>query len=745
MDQLKQAFSVLKKHHFWLLCILIVVLYVGTWFMSTSSMTKATEARTGVISSAFSSGDRIAQIQNHPNPASAEMMESLNRAEAEQVRLAWERRFREQEDVLVWPQELLPDFIAAVEPLKPIEAKVEFPTPPQQELKMEFRNRYRDYIRKELPKLAEIIGAEWRVAAESSGSGTGMPGMGMPGMGMPGMGMPGMGMPGMGMPGMGAPGGSSGYPGMGSSGGGSGLGTGSRRGSGGYPGMSSPLGGGPMAGGAGGVFGSDLLTAEGKPIVVEWSSANQAALQASSMNWTSPTTLQVLYAQEDLWVLRALMLIIKATNGDADAQYNAAVKEIESINLGPSAPGFKFVGRVSVGGAGQGSMAGMYGMPGGMPGGMMPGGMMPGGMMPGGAGSTPPGGAVAPGASAAPGGASGAGSSSAPGGGSSSSMPYGPMSGMGGLGGGQAFDPAEGRYVDDKNEPLTAERLRSAIKSEQPADAFLAVAKRMPMRMRVRMNVLKLPLFLCEFSESNLPVEIRQVRINAPAGMGSGGSSGYGGGGMPSMPMPGGGGGPPGGAAMPGLGGGGMATGGPMLPGMGGGGMLSGGMGGGMSASGMGGPGGPGGMRSGRGQMGATNTESPYDATVEIYGLIYIYNPVDASKLGIETDADGTADGTDNETNGAGASEAGTGSATAAPGAKVDDDAALDSGLAPDNGADPATPAAITAPSAEGTATPAVPAEPTPPANGTPANGTPANGTASPAPPPALGENNGGS
>ena len=74
MDQLKNAFSALKKHFFWILCLLILGLYIGTWFMSTSSMTKATEARVATISSAFSTGDRIAKIQNHPNPASAEMM-----------------------------------------------------------------------------------------------------------------------------------------------------------------------------------------------------------------------------------------------------------------------------------------------------------------------------------------------------------------------------------------------------------------------------------------------------------------------------------------------------------------------------------------------------------------------------------------------------------------------------------------------------------------------------------------------
>ena len=127
------------------------------------------------------------------------------------------------------------------------------------------------------------------------------------------------------------------------------------------------------------------------------------------------------------------------------------------------------------------------------------------------------------------GGSTGAASPSS-GGGSSSMSPYASM-------GGGDVDPAGGRYVDDKNEPLAGDRLRTAIKSDQPADAFLAVAKRMPMRMRVRMNVLKLPLLLCEFSQSNLPVEVRQVRINTSAGGGMTGSSGTRGfgGGPPTM------------------------------------------------------------------------------------------------------------------------------------------------------------------------------------------------------------------
>ena len=61
--------------------------------------------------------------------------------------------------------------------------------------------------------------------------------------------------------------------------------------------------------------------------------------------------------------------------------------------------------------------------------------------------------------------------------------------------------------------------------------------------------------------------------------------------------------------------------------GMGTGGLL-GSMGGG-GAPGLGGSGSGGGANN----MGSLNAESPYDATVDIYGIIYIYNPVDPAKL----------------------------------------------------------------------------------------------------------------
>ena len=59
MDQLKKIFAVLRKYHFWILCFVILGLYLGTWFMATSSMTKETDARVSKITTAFSTGTQI--------------------------------------------------------------------------------------------------------------------------------------------------------------------------------------------------------------------------------------------------------------------------------------------------------------------------------------------------------------------------------------------------------------------------------------------------------------------------------------------------------------------------------------------------------------------------------------------------------------------------------------------------------------------------------------------------------------
>ena len=68
-------------------------------------------------------------------------------------------QYEKQKRVLVWPTELEQDFRDIVDDLRPIEEKVKFPTEAGEELRTEFREEYRDYVKEELPKLAAIIGS----------------------------------------------------------------------------------------------------------------------------------------------------------------------------------------------------------------------------------------------------------------------------------------------------------------------------------------------------------------------------------------------------------------------------------------------------------------------------------------------------------------------------------------------------------------------------------------------------------
>ncbi|WP_182865879.1 hypothetical protein [Stieleria mannarensis] len=163
--------------------------------------------------------------------------------------------------------------------------------------------------------------------------------------------------------------------------------------------------------------------------------------------------------------------------------------------------------------------------------------------------------------------------------------------GMGGMGGGtdsEGSDPGDSRYVNTANEPIDASSLRGAFSSNDPGQVAIAVAKRVPVMLHLQMNQQSIARLLAACGSAPLMVDVRQVRVMPKGGATS--SSG-GGGGYDMM---------------------GMED--EMMGGMGMGDM--GGMGGGMTS-------------------GAPD-EFPMDMEVEIYGLIYFYNPPSEESLGIE-------------------------------------------------------------------------------------------------------------
>jgi hypothetical protein len=157
-------------------------------------------------------------------------------------------------------------------------------------------------------------------------------------------------------------------------------------------------------------------------------------------------------------------------------------------------------------------------------------------------------------------------------------------------------DPIAGRYVDNKSYlPLSAEEVRSAATSGTPEKAYLAVAKRMPVRMQVRMDQRKLNKFLIECGNADLMLEVKQVRINpdAPDIFGMAGSAGRG-------------------------------------------------AGGGNFGSGVLGGGRRGGFAGNAAQMG-NDSKYPWDVDVEVYGIVYIFNPPSLKRLEDKLDAEAVA------------------------------------------------------------------------------------------------------
>ncbi|MFN7625520.1 MAG: hypothetical protein ACK5PZ_01740, partial [Pirellula sp.] len=273
----------------------------------------------------------------------------------------------------------------------------------------------------------------------------------------------------------------------------------------GQGGFAPPMGTGgfapPGLGGATGGTTASAGAANDSKDLVRWSESSQKELVSAILPWFSrqgqpPSIHEIYYAQEDIWVLRGLMDIIAQTNSEARENFQAVVREIEWIRTGSKVS--RDAGALYASAAAAGGGGGLMGM-GGMPG--MGGGGPPAGYAGGGAGGGPP-------------------------------------AGYGGAGGGkgglvpaavaQRVDPADGRYVDTNFKPLTGAQLRSAMNLATPNDAVIAVAKRIPVRLRLKVDESQIGRLITECGNGKMMLEVLQLRDNtdpAPAVGAAGGAS----------------------------------------------------------------------------------------------------------------------------------------------------------------------------------------------------------------------------
>ena len=477
MDQLKHYLRILKRQHFWVVSVAIVLVGIAAWFWTVRSLSTERGDFQTSIDGSYSTVEGVRRKQDHVNQDTQDKMTQLIADRRNEVKAAWDRKFKQQtggeegeEDILKWPEELGPQFLRAVEKFRPIEEHATYPVPAvDRDIATNLRENYRDYVKNELPKLAERIGAVWRMESDEYGDVRG------------------------------------GDEGEGES---RGFGRGG--------------------------------SARDSATIVYWNPDDQQLIQSQHFDWTTgirkrPSSLQVLYAQEDLWVLTALVDIIKRTNGKATVRHNAAVKQIESVKIGKHAGGVR--GKIRRDAAAVSEDESTENV-------------------------------------------SDERDWTEREEESSEEEGDGPS----------LIDPAEGRYVDKNYQQLGGFlELQGYLASE--------VAKRMPVRMRVKMDQRAIRRLLIECANSRLTVEVRQVRVNPQDG--ATGSTGLGRG------------------------------------------LLGGQFGGEPDFESRGGLFGQRGL--GMGADMQMDDAFPYDVTVELYGIIYIYNPVDEETLGDSVDADSVA------------------------------------------------------------------------------------------------------
>ena len=391
MDKLKVFLGHLKKHHFWLLTGMVVLLALAGWQMATAQLSEEYSANVGKIKSQFETVSRITQTPEHPNEKFEEGTKLVALEVKRDVARAWARVYDEQKQkVLKWPKELGDDFLQWID--DPSHATAIIPE--------ELRERYLNYVKNEFPRLLEIVDARPGFQEDLAGGG----------------------------------------------------GPGNRR--------REMMEDGPQPG----VNGQPIEPV--KDYRVNWDKKNQEFIDLSlDFPQGTPTSMQVRFCQENLWVYHALLNSIADINKDATGNHNAKIKDIISIEVGQDASAALIESQTN------GRI-------------VLPEGATPpvfGGAAPGLEGAAPP--AAAQNRMMEDEGR----------GGRSPGM---------GVGGGAGRIPDDLRYVDDKGVP---------IPTGTPTPAEF---KRMPIVMRLFMDQREIAALLVRLANSPLPVEIRQLRMN---------------------------------------------------------------------------------------------------------------------------------------------------------------------------------------------------------------------------------------
>jgi hypothetical protein len=141
MDQVKTYLAVLKKHHFWPLSVVIVLIGLYAWKSGAAHYDQLYAAGSSQLNSLFSDVNGVASNQPHPNQFFVAEVKNLNTQQLKDVKAAWQKLYDHQKQLLTWRQEY-----AAIGNLKP-----------DAEIPHDLRENFWNYFKYEVPKLFDVI------------------------------------------------------------------------------------------------------------------------------------------------------------------------------------------------------------------------------------------------------------------------------------------------------------------------------------------------------------------------------------------------------------------------------------------------------------------------------------------------------------------------------------------------------------------------------------------------------------
>ena len=96
MEAIRNFFGMLKKVHFWLLCVFLLGLGVGMWMTASNAVDSEFEQNESKISSQFQEAQNLQNITNHPNNEYESGMQQIIDLRKDAVLKAWQTKWDHQ-------------------------------------------------------------------------------------------------------------------------------------------------------------------------------------------------------------------------------------------------------------------------------------------------------------------------------------------------------------------------------------------------------------------------------------------------------------------------------------------------------------------------------------------------------------------------------------------------------------------------------------------------------------------------